>query len=121
MIFILVILCLFLVAIASYFAVIAKKNKGDEAELANWKTMHVVKTSNNEVKMWLSSINHEGFNKYFDVFTQNGFVSLDLIKEIDEISHLELLGISNKAHQIILMKKVRKLNGIDNEEGICTA
>eukprot|EP01083_Nonionella_stella_P103128 294323_1 len=68
-----------------------------------------------KVRLWLDSI---GCSKYYNVFIQNGFDSLDIIKEINDVqggswsplvNELNDIGIRLKAHQLKLFNNIKKL------------
>ena len=59
-----------------------------------------------ELKEWLISIR---MDKYYHLFVQNGWDSLDIITEITEKSELKAAGITKLADQCLLMKEIRKL------------
>merc|ERR1712176_26897 len=60
-----------------------------------------------DVKEWLNRIN---MDQYYEYFVNNGFDSLTLLKEINDLSYLEYIGVKVKAHQIIIIKNIEKLN-----------
>ncbi len=69
-------------------------------------------TLNNEkdaqmVKEWL--MNTVKLENYFELFMQNGFCSLEIIKEINDKNDLKYIGIDVKAHQIMIMNKINIL------------
>eukprot|EP01083_Nonionella_stella_P257384 881079_1 len=59
-----------------------------------------------EVKAWLDSI---GFGSYVDLFTKNGFDSLEMVKEIKSKHDLNDIGVTIKAHQLKFMNHIQKL------------
>ena len=59
-----------------------------------------------ELKEWLISIR---MDKYYHLFVQNGWDSLDIITEITEKSELKAAGITKLPDQCLLMKEIRKL------------
>eukprot|EP01083_Nonionella_stella_P095636 268525_1 len=60
----------------------------------------------NEVKSWLDLI---GQSKYFETFIQNGFDSMDLIKQINGTDDLVGIGISLRAHQLKIINEIGAL------------
>ena len=62
--------------------------------------------SNKVVKTWLKEIK---LDQYYDTFVENGFVSLDLIKNIEDKHTLIDMGIVLRAHQLKLLKEIQSL------------
>eukprot|EP01083_Nonionella_stella_P285415 971488_1 len=58
------------------------------------------------VQRWLTSI---GCSKYYNDFIQNGFDSVDMIKEINSVNDLNDIGVRLKAHQLKLLNHINKL------------
>ena len=58
------------------------------------------------IKQWLDGIH---LSQYLDHFTQNGYESLEFIREIDNKSQLEEIGILLTGHKTKLMVAIRKL------------
>ena len=59
------------------------------------------------VKIWLISIE---MDRYYDIFMQNGLVSLEVIKRIRKKSKLKDIGIRRLADQCLIMSEIRNLN-----------
>eukprot|EP01083_Nonionella_stella_P025090 69113_1 len=59
-----------------------------------------------DLKEWLTSI---GCVIYYDSFVNNGFDSLELIKEINSVNDLRSIGISMKAQQLKIMNHIKQL------------
>jgi len=58
-------------------------------------------------KMWLKvTVN---LMEYYELFIQNGFDSLEMMKEINDVNDLNYIGIPLKAHQLKLMNHIKKL------------
>eukprot|EP01083_Nonionella_stella_P318975 1168414_1 len=55
---------------------------------------------NGDVKRWLESI---GCGQYADLFTNNGFSSMDFVKEIKDGKDLEDIGITSRVHQLKIL------------------
>ena len=48
--------------------------------------------------------------QYYDIFRQNGLVSLDKVEGIKEKYQLKQIGINKVAHQCLIMAQIRKLS-----------
>eukprot|EP01083_Nonionella_stella_P126902 384366_1 len=76
------------------------------------------KTSSKDAKeamrTWLQSI---GLEQYLTLFIQNGYDSLDFIKEISDVNQLSEIGVHLKGHQTKLMTQIQRLNNAHNEAG----
>ena len=59
-----------------------------------------------QMKQWLTSIN---MDQYFDVLLQNEMYSLQILKQIQDKSELEEVGIAKLSDRCLLMKELRKL------------
>merc|ERR1712154_464695 len=58
-------------------------------------------------KMWLKvTVN---LMEYYELFIQNGFDSLEMMKEINDVNDLNYIGIPLKAHQLKLMNHIKTL------------
>eukprot|EP01083_Nonionella_stella_P048917 130527_1 len=79
-------------------------------EVRHWPQYGVFNEGNNkkinELKLWLSNI---GLLSYFELLFDEGFDSLDMMKEITDVQQLGYVGINPKAHQIKLMNQINKL------------
>eukprot|EP01084_Bolivina_argentea_P147839 258606_1 len=67
-----------------------------------------IETVENEVEKWL--VNTVKLPRYCDVFVDNGYDSLDIIKAISSKNELEDIGITLKGHIVKIMKEIKKLN-----------
>merc|ERR1712130_81405 len=65
------------------------------------------------VSAWLNSI---GFPQYFDLFIANGFDSMDIIKELKDVSELEEIGI-DLDYQFDILNHAKLLSCQPNTEG----
>ena len=65
-----------------------------------------------KVQRWLTE--NVRFPQYFDNFVQNGYESLDLIKEIPDKNELKQIGIDLAGHRTKVMAEIRKLKN-DND------
>merc|ERR1712129_653511 len=59
------------------------------------------------IRTWLKSI---GLSQHFELFTLNGFDSMDFVKEIKLASELNYIGITSKNEQRTIMESIKKLN-----------
>eukprot|EP01084_Bolivina_argentea_P295428 508620_1 len=59
-----------------------------------------------KIKEWL--INAVKLPNYYELFVKNGFGSLDMIKEINNVTDLDYIGVNIKAHQLKLMNYITK-------------
>ena len=60
-----------------------------------------------EVKLWLSS--KVCLPNYYSLFLNNGFDSLQMIKEINDKNDLKYIGVTIRAHQIKLINQINIL------------
>ena len=49
-----------------------------------------------EIKVWLNEMD---LKEYYQIFIENGYDSMNMIKEIQFISELEEIGVTNVNHQ----------------------
>ena len=59
-----------------------------------------------QMKQWLASIN---MDQYFDVLLKNEIHSLEILKQIQDKSELEEVGIAKLSDCCLLMSELRKL------------
>ena len=65
-----------------------------------------------DVSFWLKSI---GFSTYYELFISHGYETMDKVKEINNESVLEDIGISSEKDQIIIAHHVKLLkNGVED-------
>ena len=60
-----------------------------------------------EVKQWLT--NKCNFEQYINLFILNGYSSLDIIKEINDKSELQQIGIKSPGHRTKIFAEIQKL------------
>eukprot|EP01083_Nonionella_stella_P158283 514982_1 len=60
-----------------------------------------------ELREWLEE--KLKFGQYYDVFVDNGYESLDIVKEITDQNELKEIGIVLKGHLLKLMTEIKKL------------
>ena len=61
----------------------------------------------NNLKQWLSK--EVGLPNYCNLLIQNGFNSLEMMKEINNFNDLDYIGITLKAHQLRFLNQIKKL------------
>ena len=61
---------------------------------------------NIEIHEWLEEI---GMSKYYNNFVDNGYQSLDFVKQIHDITELQDIGINNENDQTCFMHKIKEL------------
>lgn len=64
-----------------------------------------------EVRAWLSGIGLE--QRYLKLFLDNGFDSLAMVMEINDLNDLKYVGVKSKAHQMRLMNSINALKQKD--------
>eukprot|EP01083_Nonionella_stella_P103702 296410_1 len=60
-----------------------------------------------QLEQWLT--NSVKLAKYYELFVQNGYDSLAIIKEIADVDELAEIGIELKGHKIKIMKEIERL------------
>eukprot|EP01083_Nonionella_stella_P094880 266312_1 len=60
------------------------------------------------LKEWLTQ--KVRLSQYYDAFAENGYETLDMVKEITDEEELKAIGITLKGHVLKLMKEIRRLN-----------
>ena len=88
----------------------ASKKMGEKRIVQN-ESKYMINDDDEEeaekVKFWLSST--VGLPRYYPDFVENGFNSLDMIKEINNENDLMEIGITMKAHKLKIMNKINQL------------
>eukprot|EP01083_Nonionella_stella_P128178 388328_1 len=70
-----------------------------------------------KVRQWLVAIDDVQLREYYDAFVDNGYDSLDIIKEIDHNKQLQEIGIAVQQHRETLLQEILKLQeDYDNED-----
>ncbi len=67
----------------------------------------VDETHDDEVRKWLRET--VDLPQYYDLFINNGLISLELISKIETLHNLHYIGITKKGHQIVIMNCIEKL------------
>ena len=66
-------------------------------------------TAEEEVRNWLKNIKDIDDRKYYQMFKNKGFISLELMANIENEDQLQRIGIDSMAHQLQIMKHIKKL------------
>ena len=66
-------------------------------------------TAEEEVKNWLKDIKDIDHEKYYKMFRDKDFLSLELISNIENKQELKSIGIDSMAHQLQILKHIKKL------------
>eukprot|EP01084_Bolivina_argentea_P131408 231945_1 len=69
-------------------------------------------TNDNQIWVWFQKevkLNEEFNKKYFDIMIENGFDTIDGIKEIED-NHLMMIGIKKLGHRVKIMNAIKRLN-----------
>ena len=99
----------------SNFVVIEPVSDGEENGFIALEGQALVERDSEElqeVRSWMEGI---AIAHYFDIFIENGFVTLHLIKMIEDKYTLIDMGITLKAHQLLIMHEIRKLKMDDTK------
>eukprot|EP01083_Nonionella_stella_P308965 1092353_1 len=70
----------------------------------------LIELNQHEVKQWLRSI-HVGFDKYYSVFIENGYIQIEMIPDRNELREI---GVTLRGHQIQIMDAIQNL--VPNEK-----
>ena len=79
----------------------------EKYELALNKSLQLLSSTSEELKYWLSNIVE--LPDYYDLFIQNGYETLELVKEIEDKQKLRDIGIVYKGHQYVILAEIWKL------------
>ena len=74
------------------------------------------KTDNEVVQFWLEHT--VGLPQYYNLLIENGYESLDSVKEIDGRDQLKEIGIDLREHQTKLLSEIARLKLIEDKENI---
>eukprot|EP01083_Nonionella_stella_P116275 345365_1 len=81
--------------------------------ITNVDTKEVSIHKQSDIMQWLTNVVH--LPQYCDSFVQNGYHDMEFVRDIQNKSDLEDIGITKKGHQTRIIAQIKFLNGKEGE------